>query len=315
MPLGRVQLGIDRDQINGPFITAEAVNAVGWEHMLYLNKSGSIFWYGHSKQYYCAYQEIRKAHAKNAPWYYEVANPLDECSAQYGRIRIYQYERFVVAVDSFTRETYISHSLAEAFETAVMIAHYFPDERVVPDVDLGYKAVTPKITPTQIDASSIAAMGDVRVYDDGKSRLSLERAVSLTLGDAISIIMGDRPSSEFLSYLCDTFPEALVSAYGVPLIVYCKETTIVSVAQSLSSLAMIQGISVADAIASYVDSHKVGKYTVVGGWGYRILQEYGKDVNSVALVDLALAHSGSPEIARATIVRLTDQEPVAQPAC
>lgn len=304
MAIGRTRLSLETDQLSGPFITASAVSEVGWEQMMYLNKSGSIFWYGHSKQYYCAYQEIRKTHTVNAPWYYEVANPLDECSAQYGRIRIYKYDRFVILIDSFTRELYTNTTLADAFETAVMIAHYFPDERVVPNVELGYKAVLPKMMPTQADFDPSAPYGDLRFYDDNKMRIALDRQVTIGLGDAISIITGDRPSNAFLAHLSSTFPQALIAAYGPSLITYCRDTTAIAVAQSISSLSEVEGVELDAAIESYADAHKVGRYSIVGGWGHKILQEYGADTTAIAMVDLALTHAGSPEVARAMIADL-----------
>lgn len=307
MSLGRIQLGIDTHEISGPFPTADAAAQVGIDHMIYLCKSGSIFWADHSKQYYYAYQEVNGRHAVNTPWYYEVANPFDECSAQYGRVRIYRYEKCVVIIDSFSRERYISRSLPDAFEIAVMIVHYYPDERVVPDVELGYRAVLPKMLPTQADMDTSVSHGNIRVYDNGKGREQLERLIPITMADAISIIMGDRPSAAFMAELCSTFPQALIAAYGAPLIVYCAETTAISVAQSISSLATAQGIETKDAIQSYVKDKSVGKYTIVGGWGYRMLEQYGTDDNLVALVDIALTHAGSPEIARATLIPLIDQ--------
>ena len=307
MAFGRIRLGLEEHELNGPFSTVDAVAAVGMEQMKYLNTSGSIFWSDHSKRYYYGYQEVNDRHVVNAPWFYEVANPLDECSAQYGRARIYRYETCVLIVDSFTRETYISKSLPDAFEIAVMLVHYFPDERVVPDVELGYKAVLPKMLPTQADMDTSVSQGSVRVYDNGKRREQLERLIPSTMADAVSIIMGDRPSAAFMAELCNTFPQALVTAYGAPLIVYCTESTAISVAQSIGSLAVIQGIDSKDAIESYVSNRKVGRYTVVGGWGYRMLEQYGKDANLVALVDIALAHAGSPEIARATLIPLIDR--------
>jgi hypothetical protein len=280
MAFGRIRLGLEEHELNGPFSTVDAVAAVGMEQMKYLNTSGSIFWSDHSKRYYYAYQEVNARHVVNAPWYYEIANPLDECSAQYGRVRIYRYDTCVLIVDSFTRETYISKSLPDAFEIAVMLVHYFPDERVMPDVELGYKAVLPKMLPTQADMDNSVSYGDV---------------------------MGDKPGAAFMAELCNTFPQALIAAYGAPLVVYCAESTAISVAQSIGSLAVIQGIDSKDAIESYANNRKVGRYTVVGGWGYRMLEQYGKDANLVALVDIALAHAGSPEIARATLIPLIDR--------
>jgi hypothetical protein len=223
MAFGRIRLGLEEHELNGPFSTVDAVAAVGMEQMKYLNTSGSIFWSDHSKRYYYAYQEVNARHVVNAPWYYEIANPLDECSAQYGRVRIYRYDTCVLIVDSFTRETYISKSLPDAFEIAVMLVHYFPDERVMPDVELGYKAVLPKMLPTQADMDNSVSYGDVRVYNDGKQRTQLDRPVTISIADAISIIMGDKPGAAFMAELCNTFPQALIAAYGAPLVVYCAE--------------------------------------------------------------------------------------------
>jgi hypothetical protein len=179
---------------------------------------------------------------------------------------------------------------------------------MVPDIELGYTAVLPKQMPTQADLEPSFGGGMVTVYNDGdKAPISVLRDIKIGLPDAISIIMGDRPSEEFMAMLCNTFPSALVTAYGSPLVAYDKDATTLSVARSISSLAMVQDIDPANAIATYLVDGKVGKYTVVGGWGYDILQQYGKDYNSIALIDIALAHSGSPEVTRASISSLIRQ--------
>lgn len=303
----RVKLSLD-DEINGPFSTVDACAAIGYEDVLRLNKLGSLFWADHSKRYYYAFQEVQSTHKVSTPWYYFIPNPLDECSAQYGRVRIYSYSKCILVIDSFTREVYVAFDLQQAFEIAVYIVHYFADERVVPDIELGYTAVLPKMTPTQADLEPTFGSGNVTTYEDGgKARLAVERSIDVGLPDAISIIMGDRPSERFIAKLCALFPQALMSAYGAPLIAYNPDTTTLSVARSISSLAMVQDINPSECIQTYLDNYKVGKYTIVGGWGYRILEQYGKDFNTVSLIDIALAHSGSPEVTRASIGSLIDQ--------
>lgn len=308
MPYSRVELSIETDEIYGPFSSVNAVFAVGYDQLLKLNKSGSIFWADHGKMYYYSYQEIGPQHNVNTPWYYKLANPLDECSAQYGRVRIFMYDSRIVTIDSFSREVYLSRNLQDAFENAVNIVHYFPDERMIPDVELGYTAVLPKMLPTQADAVDVMPQTQVRVYDDhGKARVATDKNVLISMADAISIIMGDAPSTQFIARLCDQFPQALLSAYGAPLIAYDKETTALSVAQSIQSLASIQDIDPPEAMRTYFETGKVGRYSIVGGWGYNLLKEHGKDLQSAALVDIALAHSSSPEITRAIMSSLIDQ--------
>lgn len=304
----RVKLSLDDDEINGPFPSVDACAAIGFDSIVRLNKLGSLFWSDHSKQYYYSFQEIQSTHTLGTPWYYFIPSPLDECSAQYGRVRIYRYSTCILIIDSFSREVYMANDLQHAFETAVNIVHYFPDERMVPDIELGYTAVLPKMTPTQADLEPTFGSGGVSAYEDGgKARLAFERDISISLPDAISIIMGDRPSEKFMSRLCALFPQALMTAYGAPLIAYDTDTTTLSVARSISSLAMVQDLNPSECIQTYLDSYKVGRYTIVGGWGYRLLKQYGKDFASVSLVDIALAHSGSPEVTRASIGSLIDQ--------
>lgn len=301
----RVELNINDDAISGPFSTVDAVSSVGFEMLTKLSKSGSIFWSDHSKRYYYGFQEISPRHAVNTPWYYGMPNPLDQCDVQYGRVRIYRYAQCLITLDSFSREAYLSHTMQHAFETATYIVHYFPDERMVPDVGYGYAPVLPKMLPTQADAISQYPQAHVRSYsDNGRVHVSTEKDITICLADAISLIMGDAPSTEFMARLCSKFPQALMAAYGPSLIAYDKDTTALSVAQSIQSLASIQSIEPPEAIRTYVDEGKVGRYTIVGGWGFNLLQQHGKDYQSAAIVDLALAHSGSPEVTRATMSSL-----------
>lgn len=308
MAYQRVVLNIEEDDVNGPFSTPDAVASVGYENLLRYNKSGSIFWADHSKRTYYGYLEVGSSHQANTPWYYVLPNPLDECSAQYGRVRIFRYSKCTIVMDSFSREVYLSRNLQHAFEIAVNIVHYYPDERMVPDIELGYTAVLPKMLPTQADMVDSLPQSQIKVYDDhGKARVATEKDIRINVADAISIIMGDKPSNEFLARLCSSFPQALVAAYGSPLIAYDQETTGLSVAQSIQSLSIVQDINPNESLQTFLDSGKVGKYTIVGGWGFDLLKEYGKDYQGVALVDIALAHSSSPEFTRATISSLIDQ--------
>lgn len=313
MPHDRVELSIDTDAISGPFSTVDAVAAIGFDRLLKLCKSGSVFWSDHSKMGYYSYQEIGPYHISNTPWFYRVPHPLDECNAQYGRVRISKYESCILVLDSFSREVYLTHTLQQAFEIAVNVVHYFPDERMIPDVELGYTAVLPKMLPTQADAVDELPQVHVRTYQDGgKVAHASQQDVSISIADAISIIMGGTPSVDFMARLCSKFPQALLAAYGAPLIAYDADTTALSVAQSIQSLASIQGIDPPDAIRSFVDSGKVGKYSIVGGWGYRLLRDYGSDYQMTAVVDLALAHSSSPEITRANMATLIGRARVDQ---
>jgi hypothetical protein len=304
----RVSLSLDEDVIAGPFSTVDGVSAVGIEMMSNLCKCGAIFWADHSKMYYYSFQELQPTHANGTPWYYITQSPYEECSAQYGRVRMFKYQECIVLVDSFSREMYLTRDIDHAWEIAVNIVHYFPDERVTPDVALGYAAVLPKLTPTQADLESYAPHGKIVVYEEGgKAPMAKDRQITISLPDAISIIMGDRPSDKFMAMLCNTFPQALMSTYGAALIAYDKNTTTLSVARSITSLALVQEINPAEAVQSYLDSGIIGRYAVVGGWGDKILRAHGKDYNSVALIDIALAHSGSPEVTKASIASLLSQ--------
>jgi hypothetical protein len=188
-----------------------------------------------------------------------------------------------------------------------MVVHYYPDERVVPDIELGYTAILPKPLPTQADIPAWEPHSMVRVYSDNdKAPIAIDRDVRMSVADAIDIITGAKPSTAFMAKLCSTFPQALIAAYGAPLVVYDKSSTAISVAQCLSSLAAVQSIYPNDGIATYIKNDTVGKYTVVGGWAYDMLAEHKDSMHKVWAIDLALAHSSSPEIAKAIAQPMLD---------
>lgn len=301
----RISLDISESEINGPFPTADAVSAVGAETLIAMASTGGVFWADHGKQYYYAFQEVQPHHKLNVPWVYTPPKTLDECSVQYGRVKIWNYEKRCIIIDTFSKEVYMSPTLVDAFEIAVAIVHYFPDDRYLPEAVNGRVVVLPKLSPTKADYQPVIGLEQRGVWsDNGKATISLERTISITLSDAISILFGDRPSQKFLADIATTFPQALVACYGPPMICYDKQTTLLSVAQSISSLAHTLHIPVSDAIESFARNATVGKYSIVGGWGYRMLRDVVPDQAKIAAIDLALAHATSPEITKATVAMM-----------
>jgi len=302
MALRRVELSLATDEINGPFPTADAVSAVGADTLSLMSKTGGIFWADHSKQSYYSFGEINSNYAVNTPWTYKIAHPKDECSVQYGRVKIMQYDSACLILDCFTRENYVSRTLQQAFEIAVYVVHFYPDDRVLPDVDDGKVVILPKVHPTKADFQPVVALEQGGVWvDNSKVPVSLDRTVTVTLADAVSLLYGEKPSIKLLADIAMTYPQALVATYGSPLICYNRDTTILSVAQSITSLALTLGINPHDAFDTFSKNKSVGSYAIVGGWGYNMMMQVYPDMNQVAAIDLALAYSSSPEITRATV--------------
>lgn len=301
----RVSLDTEQDPINGPFSSIDAVAIIGSEALINFSKLGMVFWSDHTKQSYYSFQEIQPHHRDSTTWVYSLPTLDLEASAHYGRVRIYKYGARFLVRDTFTTEHYIAMSLRHAFEISVMVVHFFPNDRVIPEAQDGKLPSLPKCYPTQADYG-IASSGELNTVwvESDKAPLSMSRSVNITLADAISIIHGDKPSLKFLSDLCSTYPAALIAAHGAPLIVFNMKTTVVAVAQSISTLALTNQILSADAIDNFVNDKLIGDYKIVGGWGYDYLQQARHDRNAVAMVDLALSQSSSPTMLEVNIQKL-----------
>jgi hypothetical protein len=305
----RVKLDIADDPVHGPFSTVDAMAIVGKSQMELFSKKGMIFWADHTKLYYYAFQEIQENHKDSTSWSYDTPLVDGDVSAYYGRVRIYKYGtsdvKYVIK-DTFTHELYIAFDLRTAFEIAVMVVHFFPNERVLPDIRNERLPDLPRPYPTQADygIGSSAEMNVVWVESE-KAPVSTKRSIQISLADAISILNGDKPSVEMLSNLCATFPTALIAANGVPLVVYNTRTTVLAVAQSITTLGLAHGILSSDAIDSFVNDKMVGEYKIVGGWGYDYLDSAQKSRDRVAVIDLALSHSSSPSMLEINLANLT----------
>lgn len=299
--LHRVQVSHDYE-VFGPFPTADAVAAVGHDMVHRLVKTGGIFWADHSKRAYFAFQEVRECHAKNVSWQYSIPLPTDKASVHYGRVKIMHYEQCCLVLDTFSREVYYAPTLVDAFEIAVSIAHFFPNSRSMPELEPGMTMDITPAEPQRADFQALTSHEQNYVWvESDKVPVSLDRTVSLSLADAISILYGERPSQKFLADVAMTYPQALVATYGAALVCFDPKSTQLAVAQSITSLSQAVGIPASEAFASFADKRMVGRYKIVAGWGYRMMEEAMPDINMVAAIDLALAQSSSPEITRATL--------------
>lgn len=294
----RIELPLDRPSISGPFSTVDAVANVGYETVETMGRSGSLFWADHSKQYYWAFQEIMPQHANNTPWYYNIPKAMDICSVQYGRVKISSYEHIHLVLDTFTKDVYAALDLGSAFDIAVGVVHFFPNLRVMPEIVNGRKVLLPRTTNTSAGLHPLSALEENGIWS-GKVPTSNQRSITLTLADAVSILNGERPSGKLMGDIAMTYPQALVATYGVPIVCYDKTSTILAVAQSLSLLGLAQDIEPPETYRTFAESRNVGKYKIVSGWGYKMMADALPDTNMVAAIDLALAHSSSPEHVRA----------------
>lgn len=293
------RLRIRADEVvNGPFITVDAVNAVGHENVMNLSKIGGIFWGDHSKRTYYAFQEVTRRHAKNVSWVYDIPNPLEKASVQYGRVKIMRYDKCCLLIDSFTKEIYYAPTLMDAFDIAVSIIHFFPNSRRPPDVPIGRRLLEHPPDIKRVDFQPPALN---EVIPDYSQLVSTQRTIELSLSDAISILMGDPPSQKFLADVAMTYPQALVATFGPALVCYDPKGTQLTVAQSITSLSLAQNITPREGFDGFAKDYTVGKYRIVSGWGYRMMLDVMPNINTVAVIDLALSHSSSPEITKATM--------------
>lgn len=310
--MSTANLDIENDDINGPFSTVDAAANVGYDELVAMCKRGILFWTDHTKLSYYSFSEIMPHHKGATSWRYSnishsEASPTEEStSINYGRLRLLKYGKRYVVKDIFTLEMYLALDIRTAMEIAVMVVHFYPNERVLPDLKNGRLPILGKTYPTQADFG-IGSSAEINgVYlDSNKAPLSTKITLEVGLSDAISIIQGDRPTPELLSNLCASFPTALIAAYGCPLVVYNAKTTLIGVAQSLTSLGLTQKILSADAIDNFVKNKIVGTIRVVGGWGYPYLEQAGNERDRVALVDLALSQSSSPSMLEIHLMNLS----------
>lgn len=297
----RITVSLDT-QVYGPFPTVDAVAAVGRDMVERFSKTGGIFWADHSKRAYYAFQEVQSRHANNVSWHYVTAHSRDEASVQYGRVKIMRYDKCCIVIDSFSREMYYAPMLIDAFELAVSIVHFFPNSRAMPDLAPNTMMADPIIVPQRADFQALVSHEQNYIWvESDKVPVSMDRTISLSLADAISLLYGDRPSARFMADVAMTYPQALVMTYGAPLVCYDPKGTQLAVAQSITSLALTLEISPRDAFDSFAANRMVGKYKIVAGWGYRMMEKVMPDINMVAAIDLALAQSSSPEITKATL--------------
>jgi hypothetical protein len=305
-------LDIEDDDVNGPFSTVDATVGVSFDELTAMSKRGTIFWTDHTKLSYYSFAEIMPRHANAAVWsyanicQYDTTGSNEVTTVNYGRIRIFKYGTRYVIKDTFTLEMYLAFDIRSAMEISVMVVHFYPNERVLPDIRDGRLPKLEKTYPTQADFGIVSSADINGIYvDSGKAPLSTKVNIEVSLADAISIIQSDKPSPEFLSNLCASFPTALIAAYGSPLIVYNTQTTLIGVAQSLASTGLAHKILSADAIDNFVKDKMVGPMRIVGGWGYPYLEQAGNERDRVALVDLALSQSSSPAMLEIHLANLS----------
>lgn len=297
----RVPISHDED-VYGPFPTVDAVAAVGAEQVERLAKTGGIFWADHSKRAYYAFQEVQPQHAANVGWQYSIPHPLDKASVQYGRVKITRYEHCCLVLDVFSREVYYAPTLVDAFEIAVSVVHFFPNSRAMPELEYGTTLKVPATEAQRADFQALTSHEQNYVWvESDKVPVSMDRTISLSLADAISILHGDRPSVKFMADVAMTYPQALMATYGAALVCFDPKGTQLCIAQSITSLSQAQGINPRQAFDTFAVNRMVGKYKIVAGWGYRMMEDVMPDINMVAAIDLALAQSSSPEITRATL--------------
>lgn len=302
----RHSLDIEEHEVNGPFSSIDAVANVGFDALTSMAKIGMAFWSDHTKLGYYSLQEIMPHHSASTSWYYETPLVNEQTCVNYGRVRIYKYGQRYVVKDSFTKEMYLAFDMRTAMEIAVMVVHFYPNERVVPDMPDMRIPILGKSYPTQADYGMTSSGEITTIYvDSDRAPISTKVSVDINLADAVSIINGDKPSKEFLANLCSRFPTAMISAYGAPLVVYNTSTTLIGVAQSIASLGLANKILSYEAIDSFVKDKMVGSTKIVGGWGYSYLEAAGNERDRVALVDLALSQSSSPAMLEIHIANLS----------
>lgn len=302
----RHALNIEDHEVNGPFSSIDATANVGFEMLTTMAKNGTLFWTDHTKLSYYSLQEIMPHHSLSATWCYETPFVNEETSVNYGRTRIYKYGKRYILKDTFTKEMYLAFNMRTAMEIAVMVVHFYPNERVLPDTKNNRIPALGKSYPTQADYGMTSAGEITTIYvDSDRAPMSTKISVDITLADAVSIIHGDKPSKSLLADLCSRFPTAMISAYGAPLVVYNTKTTLIGVAQSITSLGLANKILSCDAIDNFVKDKMVGPTKIVGGWGYDYLEQAGNERDRVAIVDLALSQSSSPAMLEIHLANLT----------
>ena len=287
-------LEFDKQFINGPYPVIDTLPSISFDRLIEYCRSCVILWSDHTKGSYYSFSQLTSALQEKPIWSYKRPLEKEEVSAQYGRVYIYKYESCYVLRDNFSNEHYLAKDIRSAFEMAVMIVHFFPDERVHPIISSSEKITPMRRVLTRIDYDVLDGVEQNMVWvQPGKSPMANDRSVSISLADAVSILCGGPPSNKFLSDVASVYPGAFVSVYGAPIVAYNKDTTIIGVAKSLSSLALTLGIDTKEALDNFVKTKTIGEYKIVGGWAYDYLE---KETDRVALVDFALSGSSSPSM-------------------
>lgn len=290
------------ENVNGPFSTVDTTAKIGYGKLIEYARSGVLLWADHAKLSYYSFVELEKFMEESPIWMYKLPIEDEKISAQYGRVYIYKYESCYVLRDNFTAELYMAQDIRTAFELAVMVLHYFPDERAYPLIAPDEKIAPINKVRTKLDYDIMEGVEQNSVWvEAGKAPMSNSRHVEVSLADAVSLLCGDTPSMKFLADLASIYPAAFVSAFGAPIIAYNQKTSIVGVAKSLSSLALTLGLDVKESLDNFVKSKTIGDYKIVGGWGYDLLE---KEQDRVALIDFALSHCSSPSMLEIRVASL-----------
>ena len=296
------RLEFSQGNINGPFTTVDTTVKIGYARLQEYARSGVLLWADHAKLRYYSFAELEKFMEEAPLWSYRLPQNAEKISAQYGRVYIYKYESCYVLRDNFTAELYLAQDIRTAFELAVMVVHYFPDERAYPLILPDEKIAPINKVRTRLDYDIMEGIEQNAVWvEAGKAPMSNSRHVEVTLADAVSLLCGDRPSTKFLADLASIYPAAFVSAYGAPIVAYNQKTSVIGVAKSLTSLALSLKLDVKESLDNFVKIKTIGDYKIVGGWGYDLLE---KQQDRVALVDFALSHCSSPSMLEVRVASL-----------
>jgi hypothetical protein len=303
MKLTVFRLDFTAENVNGPFSVIDALVHVPYNTLASYAKSGVLFWGDHSKLSYYSFAEVQSSMQKMPFWVFPPPTLDETISAQYGRVYIYKYDSCYVVRDNFTMEMYLAKDIRTAFEIAVMVVHLFPDERVYPILPSDEVVGKMQFVPTTLDYDIINTVEQPMVWvESDKAPMSNSRSVNLSLADAVSLLMGDKPSAEFIAEVGAVYPSALIAAYGAPIIAYNQNTTKIGVAKCLTSLALSLNIEPKIALDNFVKHKTIGDYKIVGGWGYDFLEN---ERDRLAVIDFALSHSSSPDMMLAKVASLS----------
>lgn len=299
----RLPFALDSDPIAGPFPTLDAVSIVGWSRLQEMARNGTLLWADSGKSSYWSMRKISGKLGNSELWYYKLPRLSDPIAAHHGRIKIYTLsdDRYVLK-DYFTKEFYLARSLPAAFELAVWIAFFYPDERTIPDVVSETKLpALPPVKAMAYPGSQITAGGTAEWTDHGAYTSTHARPVVVGIDDAVAMLEGAAVSDALVSALCDTFPQALLSTYGAPLIGYDLQTTELKVARSLTHICAAYSITVPSGIRSFAARKQISTCQIVGGWGLPYLLSVSPDAGRVAIANMVLSSASSPASLEAMI--------------